>query len=152
MSEKTELQRAILITAYQNPDATQAEIADACGCSRSYVSEVLRRYDGQDAMEAQIEEWNRSLGFDSTAGLGGSWDQSLGDGFDSRPVQGSQPVTESDADLAAAIEEGIHGLTVLLPWTEAADEDMGIGEAIVSAAILFFILGVIGYTVWLLMT
>lgn len=62
MSEKTELQRRILITAYNNPRMNQSEIANRCDCSRSYVSQVLREYNDHDAMEARIKEMNRQLG------------------------------------------------------------------------------------------
>ena len=70
MGDKTELQRRILLTAYNNPTATQAEIAENCDWSASYVSTVLNRYDRWDAMDAQIEQLNRDLGYASDRSLG----------------------------------------------------------------------------------
>lgn len=52
--DMTELQRQILITARNNPRATQSEIADLCDCSSSYVSNVLSRYDSVDAFAADL--------------------------------------------------------------------------------------------------
>lgn len=63
MDGKTKLQRQILITACDHPGISQSEIATRVGCSPSYVSTVLQRYDGQDAMAARIEQLNVDLGF-----------------------------------------------------------------------------------------
>lgn len=113
MSDKTELQRAILITAYNYPDATQAEIADACDCSSSYVSQVLREYDSQDAMEARIEEMNQALGFDQSAGFGAGWENDIGmRGVDFEPEPLDIP-EDQQVDLAEVINDGIQGLKVL---------------------------------------
>lgn len=110
MAEKTELQREILITAYQNPHLSQSEIADRVGCSSSYVSNVLNRFDSVDAMHAEIEQLNYDLGFDNTAGLDGGW------GFDENPdwYQGE----DFDADLDQAIRDGVEGLKVLSKKTK----------------------------------
>lgn len=72
MSERTELQREILVTAYANPDMSQAEIADRVGCSASYVSSVLNEYDSYDAMEARIEQLGTDIGLGSSTGVGAS--------------------------------------------------------------------------------
>lgn len=66
MAGKTELQREILVVAYDNPGLTQQEIARRVGCSPSYVSTVLGKYDGLDAMEARIDQLNSELGFASS--------------------------------------------------------------------------------------
>ncbi|APW97206.1 winged helix-turn-helix domain-containing protein [Halobiforma lacisalsi AJ5] len=58
---KTELQRDILLTWYENPDATQKEIAEACDCSASYVSDVTNRFDDYDHMEAMIDRRDKEL-------------------------------------------------------------------------------------------
>lgn len=65
MAGKTELQRRILITAYDNPRMSQAEISRHVGCSSSYVSTVLNRYDSLDAINARIEELDAMLGTQS---------------------------------------------------------------------------------------
>jgi hypothetical protein len=58
---KTNLQRDILITWYDNPNATNKEIAEACDCSASYVSEVKNRFDGYNEMEAMFDREDREL-------------------------------------------------------------------------------------------
>ena len=58
---KTQLQRDILITWYENPSATNKEIAEACDCSASYVSEVKNRFDGYNEMEAMFDRQDREL-------------------------------------------------------------------------------------------
>jgi len=69
MSDKTELQRQILETAYRNPNASKKEISEMCDCSASYVSNVLNRYDEWDALDSDLEQMNRDLGFNSSRGL-----------------------------------------------------------------------------------
>ncbi|MFC7155494.1 HNH endonuclease [Halomarina halobia] len=64
MSDKTELQRLILIERYNDPNVTQAEIARKLGCSSSYVSQVLRQYDSFDAIQARIDQLNHELGIE----------------------------------------------------------------------------------------
>ena len=61
MSGKTELQRDILLAWYNNPDATNAEIAGLCDCSASYVSQVTNRFDDYDQMEAMMDREDREL-------------------------------------------------------------------------------------------
>lgn len=58
---KTELQREILLTWYDNPDATNKEIADACNCSASYVSTVKNRFDGYNEFEAMMDRQDREM-------------------------------------------------------------------------------------------
>lgn len=91
MSDKTELQRRILVAAYNNPKINQSKIADRCNCSRSYVSQVLREYDSQDAMEARIEEMNQQLGVPADSleldpSIGGFDERTLGDLEDVGPI------------------------------------------------------------------
>lgn len=97
MSNKTELQRDILITAHDNPQLSKSDIARRVDCSDSYVGQVLSRYDSHDAMQARIEELNRQLGVDTgNSGLG-----MIG------PTPTNQSSTESiDADYRIP-EEGI---------------------------------------------
>jgi len=74
--EKTDLQRRILLTWYENPNATNSEIADICDCSASYVSQIKNRFDGYDEMEymfdRQDEQMERMFGDDIFAGSGQS--------------------------------------------------------------------------------
>ncbi|MXR42508.1 MarR family transcriptional regulator [Halobaculum sp. WSA2] len=58
---KTDLQREILLTWHEHPNATNAEIAEACDCSASYVSQVKNRFDGYDEMEAMFDRQDREL-------------------------------------------------------------------------------------------
>lgn len=71
-NEKTELQREILLTWYENPTATNQEIADACDCSGSYVSQIKNRFDDYNEMEymmdSQDAEMERMFGDDIFAG------------------------------------------------------------------------------------
>lgn len=60
-TEKTHLQREILLTWYENPNATNKEIADACNCSASYVSEITNRFDDYSQMEAMIDRQDREM-------------------------------------------------------------------------------------------
>ena len=70
--EKTDLQRQILLTWYENPNATNQQIADACDCSSSYVSQIKNRFDGYDEMEymfdSQDAELERMFGGDIFSG------------------------------------------------------------------------------------
>lgn len=110
MAQKTELQRKILITAYNNPRLTQSEIATRVNCSSSYVSNVLSRFDSIDAMQAEIEQMNHEMGFDPYADLESGW------GFNDTPdwYQGE----DFDADLDQAIRDGVEGLKVLSKKTK----------------------------------
>lgn len=110
MGEKTKLQREILICAYNNPQLNQSEIAKKVGCSSSYVSQVLGRFDSIDAMNAEIEQLNYEMGLDPYAGLNSDW------GIESNPdwYQGE----DFDANLDEAIREGIEGLKVLSKKTK----------------------------------
>ena len=58
---KTELQRNILLAWYENPDATNKEIADYCDCSASYVSQVKNRFDDYNQMEAMMDRQDREM-------------------------------------------------------------------------------------------
>lgn len=58
---KTELQRDILLTWYENPNATNKEIADACDCSASYVSQVTNRFDDYNEMEAMVDRRDKEI-------------------------------------------------------------------------------------------
>lgn len=74
MSGKTDLQREILLTWYDNPNATNKEIAEACDCSASYVSEVKNRFNNYDEFEAMMDrqdkEMEQMFGDDIFAGSG----------------------------------------------------------------------------------
>ncbi|MFC6865013.1 winged helix-turn-helix domain-containing protein [Halomicroarcula sp. GCM10025817] len=91
----TDLQRDILITARNNPRASQKQIADMCGCSSSYVSNVLNRYDSVDAFNAEME---------SMAGI-----EPMQPALDMRPpawLEQSEPIA-NDEELDQAVEEGM---------------------------------------------
>lgn len=82
--DKTELQREILLTWYDNPGATNKQIADACNCSASYVSTVKNRFDGYNEFEAMVDRQDREI------------ERMFGDGFfaaNAAPVgqSGKQP-------------------------------------------------------------
>lgn len=79
-SEKTDLQREILLTWYENPNATNEEIAEACDCSASYVSEITNRFDDYDEMEAMMDRQDREM------------ERMFGDDlFQDMPTVGGQP-------------------------------------------------------------
>ncbi len=59
--EKTELQRDILLTWYDNPDATNKEIAEACDCSASYVSDVKNKFDDYNHFEAMMDRQDKEM-------------------------------------------------------------------------------------------
>ena len=61
MSGKTDLQREILLTWYNNPDITNKEIAEACDCSASYVSQIKNRFDDYDEFEAMMDRQDRQM-------------------------------------------------------------------------------------------
>lgn len=58
---KTELQRDILLTWYENPNSTNKEIAEACDCSASYVSDVKNRFDSYNSMEAMMDREDKEM-------------------------------------------------------------------------------------------
>ena len=58
---KTELQRDILLTWYENPNSTNKEIAEACDCSASYVSDVKNRFDSYSSMEAMMDREDKEM-------------------------------------------------------------------------------------------
>jgi hypothetical protein len=60
-SSKTDLQRDILLTWWENPNATNKEIADACDCSASYVSQVKNRFDDYNEFEAMMDRQDAEL-------------------------------------------------------------------------------------------
>ena len=60
-SQKTELQRDILLTWYKNPNATNKDIADACNCSSSYVSTVKNRFDDYNEFEAMMDQQDKEM-------------------------------------------------------------------------------------------
>lgn len=104
MTEKTELQREILLTWRENPDATNAEIAEACDCSASYVSQVTSRFDDYDAFQAALDRGDRemaSLFGDEAVGSGGQLTTG-GAGGGSLTADGG---TQEGVDLAAAWDE-----------------------------------------------
>src|SRR6056297_1765672 len=60
-SSKTDLQRDILLTWWENPNATNQEIADACDCSASYVSQIKNRFDDYTEFEAMMDRQDAEL-------------------------------------------------------------------------------------------
>jgi hypothetical protein len=58
---KTELQREILLTWYDNPNATNKEIAKVCDCSASYVSEVKNRFNDYDHLEVVMDREDKQI-------------------------------------------------------------------------------------------
>jgi len=60
-NSKTELQRDILLTWWENPNATNQEIADACNCSASYVSQIKNRFDDYNEFEAMMDRQDAEL-------------------------------------------------------------------------------------------
>ena len=135
MSNKTELQREILITAQRNPHATQSEIADMCNCSASYVSNVLSRFDHWDAMDAEIEQMNRELGYNPGRGLGATPSQ--------EPAWSSSGFADgegvSDEDVAAFIDDSIEAVQTV----SGEPTDMSTGEAFVALVQLAIVIGVL---------
>lgn len=59
--KKTDLQRDILLTWYENPNATNKEIAEACDCSASYVSQVTNRFEDYNEMEAMMDRQDKEM-------------------------------------------------------------------------------------------
>ena len=95
MSDMTELQRDILLTARDHPRATQKEIAEMCDCSSSYVSNVLNRYDSVDAFHADL---NTMTGIEP-----------IQPAQDMRPpvwLEESEPIVD-DEEFDEAVEEGM---------------------------------------------
>jgi hypothetical protein len=58
---KTELQREILLTWYDNPNATNKEIPEACDCSASYVSTVKNRFNDYNQFEAMMDRQDKEM-------------------------------------------------------------------------------------------
>ena len=58
---KTDLQRDILLTWWENPNATNQEIADACDCSASYVSQIKNRFDNYNEFDAMMDRQDAEL-------------------------------------------------------------------------------------------
>lgn len=61
MADKTTLQRDIMLDWYQNPNATDAEIADRVGCSTSYVNEVRNKFDDYSDFEATLDAVDQDI-------------------------------------------------------------------------------------------
>lgn len=136
MAGKTELQREILITAYDNRQLTQAEIADRVGCSASYVSNVLGRYDGYDAMDARIEQLNSDLGFTSRS-RSTSRDAPVTDDIDMSDVS-----LEDLSPIGVAAVAGILGGMVLMSESLFSSRPLfRIGIVVVAALIIVTVAG-----------
>lgn len=60
-SEKTRLQRQILLASQRYPRATNEEIAERVGCSASYVGQTLREYDDYDEFEATTDDVEETM-------------------------------------------------------------------------------------------
>jgi hypothetical protein len=95
---KTDLQREILLTWHRHPNATNGEIARACDCSASYVSQVKNRFDDYDEFEAMMDRQDRELermfGGDIFAGQG---EKMSAQPTNSRPVQSGEGVNLAEA-------------------------------------------------------
>jgi len=59
--DRTRLQREILLTWHRHPNATNREIADACDCSASYVSQVKNRFEDYSEFDAMMDRQDREL-------------------------------------------------------------------------------------------
>jgi hypothetical protein len=90
MSERTELQREILVNAYDNPNLSQVEVADRVGCSASYVSSVLSEYNSNDAMQARIEQLGGRGGM--SRDFGGLSGNTNADGLDQVNIEDIPPI------------------------------------------------------------
>ena len=60
-SSKTDLQREILLTWRNNPNATNKAIADACDCSASYVSQIKNRFNSYDEFDAMMDRQDAEI-------------------------------------------------------------------------------------------
>lgn len=112
MSRKTELQRQILIIAYDNPNLSKAEIARKLDCSSSYVSQVLNRYDGHDAMQARIEELNSQLGMDTASSNMGLGTPTPTGGSSTGPIESDIELTEEGIEEVGPIGALVLALVV----------------------------------------
>jgi len=110
--EKTELQREILLTWYQNPGATNKEIAEACDCSSSYVSTVKNRFDNYNEFEAMMDRQDKQM------------EQMFGEGI----FQQDQAVTTGQTDQPGLAQQ----------WEEIPNNAPGlIIKAVVLVALLY---------------
>lgn len=98
-SGKTDLQRDILITWYENPNATNKEIAESCDCSASYVSEVKNRFDDYGEMEAMFDREDRELEQMFGEGILNGGSNSMGGARRSQNTGQSQGLAETYEDL-----------------------------------------------------
>lgn len=57
----SELQQEIVAEWYSNPNATNSEIATACDCSASYVSQVKSKFDTYDKLEAVMAQFDNDI-------------------------------------------------------------------------------------------
>jgi hypothetical protein len=97
-NDKTDLQREILLTWYEHPNATKKEISDRVGCSSSYVSTVTNRFDDYNEFEAMMDRQDREL------------EQMFGDDFFDEPAmpRARQPASGAQMGLAGMWEELPH--------------------------------------------
>lgn len=58
---KTKLQQDIVAEWYNNPNATNSEIAEACDCSSSYVSQVKNQFDSYDQLDAVLARFDHNI-------------------------------------------------------------------------------------------
>ena len=61
LEDKDALQRDVLIEWYHNKEASDEEIADAVGCSETYVSTVKAKFEGYSDFQVALEEGKRSF-------------------------------------------------------------------------------------------
>ena len=152
MVDDTERRRSILLTAYNNPDKTQAEIATACDCPPSEVSAVLQRHDGPDEMRDGLRSLNAELGLDESAGL----DRPSSSTSESKDVSETRAILTGDetnqskeveeTGLDAVVEESFAGLFYFVPWTET-DDSITLGDALLRLAIFAVFAGAVVWAV-----
>lgn len=118
MSERTELQREILVTAYDHPELSQVEVANHVGCSASYVSNVLNDYDSHDAMEARIEQLGGRNGMD--LGIGGLSGSDSGSDLETGDIEDLPPIGFAGIGAIVAVllllSEGLMASRPTLRW------------------------------------
>ena len=103
-SSKTNLQRDIPLTWWENPNATNQEIADACDCSASYVSQIKNRFDDYNEFDAMMDRQDAEL------------EQMFGEGIfrNSGTAPAAEPEGPGIAEQWSEIPNNIPGLLIKL--------------------------------------
>jgi len=121
---KTDLQQDILLTWRGNPNATNQEIADACDCSASYVSQVKNRFDGYNEFDAMMDRQDAEL------------EQMFGEG-----------IFGSDGTAPAAMEPEGPGITE--QWNEIPNNVPGLLIKLIVVMVLGYVAVQVGMTLFL---